>query len=133
MLVRRTVAPEPVIEVEQAVEETGPIPLRPAIQRAILLLGLFQVIVGAALLMVPHHFEGGPFSGWLDRPIAFGSLAVLAGGILLWIRILPVRRSSIVITGFTLTAVNFGSAFVMNAETNHAHWLPFFGAAAAAS
>jgi signal transduction histidine kinase len=122
-------APAPVIEVEEEAEEIGPIPLRPAIQRAILLLGLFQILVGAALLMVPHRFEGGPFSGWLDRPVTFGSLAVLAGGLLLWIRILPVRRRSIVLCGLALTALNFGAAFAMNADPADAHWLPFFGAA----
>ena len=134
MLVRRTMAPAPVIEVEEAeTEDLGPILLRPAIQRAILLLGLFQILVGAALLMVPHRFEGGPFSGWLDRPVSFGSLAVLAGGLMLWIRILPVRRRSIVLAGLVLTAVDFGAAFAMNAEASDAHWLPFFGAATVTS
>jgi signal transduction histidine kinase len=130
MSLRATLTPMPPLPVEEA---SQPVPLRPAVQRALLLLGLFQVIVGAALLMVPHRFEGGPFTGWLDRPIVFGGLAVVAGGILLWIRILPVRRSSVVAAGLALTALNFASAFAMNAEADAAHWLVFFGTAALAS
>jgi signal transduction histidine kinase len=112
---------------------TEPVLLRPVVQRALLLLGLFQVLVGVALLMVPHRFEGGPFAGWLDRPIAFGILAVVAGGALLWIRILPVRRRPIVAAGLALTAVDFAAALAMNATSKDAHWLVFFGTAALAS
>src|SRR5687767_433708 len=92
MSVRATFTPRPPGTAAAPAVAAEPIPLRPAANRALLLLGLFQVVVGAALLMVPHRFEGGPFEGWLDRPIAFGALALVAGVLLLWVRILPVRR-----------------------------------------
>ena len=111
----------------------GPAPLRPAANRALLLLGLFQVVVGAALLMVPHRFTNGPFEGWLDRPIAFGALGLLAGVVVLWIRVLPVRRSPVVFAGLSLTAVNVGLALAMNADAGNGHWLVFFATTALAA
>src|SRR5688572_15590835 len=86
-------------------EETG-VPTRPALSRVMVVLGLLQVVYSAWAIFAPHRIVGSVFDGWRDQRPWVGPLLLLAGGLLIWTALLPVRRRPIVVAGLVLTFFN---------------------------
>jgi len=55
-------------------------------------VGLFCGFIGAFLLVAPHRFQGGPYRVLLSQGLAWGSLALLSGVLLLVVVVLRPRR-----------------------------------------
>jgi signal transduction histidine kinase len=72
-------------------------------------VGLFCGFIGAFLLVAPHRFQGGPYKVLLSQGLAWGSLALLSGVLLLVAVVLRPRRwlcvAVHVLAGVTLLAL----------------------------
>jgi signal transduction histidine kinase len=72
-------------------------------------VGLFCGFIGAFLLVAPHRFQGGPYKALLSQGLAWGSLALLSGVLLLVVVVLRPRRwlcvGVHVLAGVTLLAL----------------------------
>jgi len=55
-------------------------------------VGFFCGFIGAFLLVAPHRFQGGPYKVLLSQGLAWGSLALLSGVLLLVVVVLRPRR-----------------------------------------
>src|SRR5687767_6201669 len=86
---------------------TDSVRMRGGTNRALAALGLAQAFLGSLLLATPHHFKGLVLDSWKDQHLWAGPLLVLAGVLLIWTRVLPVYRFTVVAGGLGLTAVNF--------------------------
>ena len=77
------------------------------------LLGLYQVLLGLALLITPHWFNNPVYESWGGQYGPIGLAFLLAGAGLLWVALLPVRRTAVVLAAYLLAMVNFGSMALM--------------------
>jgi len=108
-----------------------PTPTRQATGRLLAVLGLFFLLTGVALLLVPHRFTAGIVEKWASDAAMAGTAMLLAGGLLLWIRALPVHRLSVVLAGFGLATALLGmeiAAVAADWDRADAHFGAVFGA-----
>ena len=100
---------------------------QPGMALAVVSLGLYQ-----ALLITPHWFRAPTYREWAAHPGPVGGALLLAGAALLWIRLFPLKRRSIVVASFGLAAVNFGAMAVVFLRANALHGTLVYSALALA-
>src|SRR5438128_885096 len=84
---------------------------------ALCLLGLYQALLGIALLVTPHWFASAAYQSWNGYQIPIG-LAFLVGGVgLLWTAVLPVRSPLVVIVTYLVAVINFGGLAALFARS----------------
>ena len=111
-------------------EAATSLPTSHATNSVLLALGLFQLLTGIAILLVPHRLAEHLFEHWVSNPLVTGAAMVAAGGALLWVRWLPVRNPTFVFGSLGLTAlILLAQVFLTLGEIHapHWHWTVVFG------
>ena len=104
-------------EAEEWYDDTLPpeargVPTRPSLSGLYVVLGLLQLIFSTWVIFAPHRIVSPLYHVWRDM-LWIGPVLVLAGGLLVWIGLLPVRRRPIVLAGLALTLFNYGLMAVL--------------------
>jgi serine phosphatase RsbU (regulator of sigma subunit) len=74
---------------------------------AVILPGLYQVLLGTAILITPHWFSAAVYDVWRGYELLVGMALLLGGAGLLWVAILPVQRRAGLLAVYAIAAINF--------------------------
>ena len=98
-----------------------PVPRLPVSVSAVILLGLYQALLGTAILLTHHWFSAALYLVWSGYEIVVGFAFLLGGAGLLWAAILPIQQRAVLIAVYVLAAFNFGEMAVLFARIGATH------------
>ena len=97
------------------------LPQLPVSVSAVTPLGLYQALLGTAILLTPHWFSAALYRVWSGYEMVVGVAFLLGGAGLLWAAILPIQQRAVLIAVYALAAFNFGEMAVLFARTSVTH------------